>query len=128
MCARSKFKILVVDDAWNDADEIATFLYRLGFQTVTARDGNEGAAVLEIDKIDLAVVDIHMPHANGIVLLERLRFELDLTIPVIVVSSDMGRRHVAYMGTFDVLAFLEKPINPKRISRLIDQSFNIESN
>lgn len=120
--------ILVVDDAVHDAEEIARFLQRQGFAAFTACDGNEGAAILEKEQIDLMVVDIHMPDANGIVLLERARFELDLVIPVIVVSSDMGQRHIDYMGQFDVLEFVGKPIRPEKIHRLINRSLNIEAN
>ena len=120
--------ILVVDDALHDAEEIARFLHRQGFSAFTARDGNEGAAILEKEQIDLLVVDIHMPEANGIVLLERTRFELDLVIPVIVVSSDMGQRHIDYMGQFDVIEFVGKPIRPEKILRLINRSLNIEAN
>ena len=66
-------KILIVED-----DEDFVFILEKkftmeGFLVVTAKDGQEGAAVAEKEKPDLILSDILMPNVDGMAMAKKIR-------------------------------------------------------
>lgn len=104
-------KILVVED-----DELTrkALEYRLkieGYDITTASDGNVGAKLLREETFDLIVSDILMPHANGLELLNIVRFEMEQSTPFLVMSflgQPCNTRKAMEIGATD---FIEKPID-----------------
>jgi two-component system response regulator PilR (NtrC family) len=66
------FKILVVDDEPAIREQIEESLREAGWQTQTAGDGAEAAALALQHSFDLCLSDIRMPVMGGIELLQRL--------------------------------------------------------
>ena len=64
--SRDRLAVLVADDDPAQRQEIGEYLTRLGIQVLEAEDGIE--AVAQIDRYSpvLAVMDIRMPHCDGI--------------------------------------------------------------
>jgi two-component system, cell cycle response regulator DivK len=58
-------KILIVEDNEQNRDSLARRLKRRGFETVIAKDGNEGVALAQLEKPDLVLMDINMPELDG---------------------------------------------------------------
>ena len=79
-------KILVVDDEKNIRESVDRFLSLEGYEVVTAADGEQGRQLLVEEHFDLAVMDLKMPHLDGLELLRWLRNE-GLEIPVIMISA-----------------------------------------
>ena len=77
--------ILLADDDPNILDLMALYIEKEGFIVKKASDGKEAEKILETDKIDLAVIDIMMPHIDGWQLCEEIRAYYD--IPVLMVSA-----------------------------------------
>ena len=69
----------------NILDLIALYIEKEGFLIKKALDGKEAINILENNKIDLAVIDIMMPHIDGWQLCEEIRAFYD--IPVLMVSA-----------------------------------------
>ena len=102
-------KILVVDD---DAEIIESVRYALetnDYEVVVARDGNQALALAERESPDLMVLDMMMPHRSGFLVLEQLRRQSELPIPVIMITGNEGNRHQAYAELLGVSAYLHKP-------------------
>lgn len=80
--------VIVADDTAFVRDRFKSVLERAGHRAVTVSSGNELIArvKLELDKIDLIVVDLRLPQAQGVDLVRRLR-KLDPVKPPIVVFS-----------------------------------------
>jgi CheY-like chemotaxis protein len=82
--------VLVVDD---DDDLRATYRMFLEprFDVLEARHGQEALEVMQRHRVDLAVVDVHMPVMNGLELIRAMRSDQSLKrTPVIVQTSDRG--------------------------------------
>lgn len=82
-------RILVVDDEAHLADGIRENLDAEGYLTRVAYDGREGLAALREERFDLAVVDVMMPHIDGVELCQTLRREGDQT-PVLFLTVKAG--------------------------------------
>lgn len=67
-----KSNILVVEDEDGIRETINIFLKNQGYETVIAKNGQEGLKLLEENTIHLAIVDIMMPVMDGITMVMKL--------------------------------------------------------
>ena len=105
-------RILVVDDQRTNAEMVAGLLRALGYDVLTALNGEAALARLSGGMIDLVVCDIMMPGMDGYELCRRLRADpATALLPVILVTSlDPQSERVKGIeaGADD---FLAKPVN-----------------
>ena len=80
--------VVVADDTAFVRDRFKTALERAGHKTIAGSSGNELIARVkaELSTIDLVVVDLRLPHGNGVNLVRALR-NIDPKRPPIVVFS-----------------------------------------
>ncbi len=80
--------ILIVDDDPETRELYHDFL-EPRFEVLEAEHGAAALALMKVRRVDLAVVDIHMPVMNGLELLRTMRASPELEqLPVIVQTSD----------------------------------------
>ena len=65
-------KILVIDDDKNFSTGLISILRRAGYTVLTARNGHEGLAAIQLEHPDMILCDIMMPSLNGIELKKAL--------------------------------------------------------
>lgn len=83
-----KQNILVVEDNENTRRLLETILRGGGYEVTLAPDAEEGLRVLEEATVDLVLLDLFLPGADGIQFLRaRAEMEPDRQPPVIVVSA-----------------------------------------
>jgi two-component system KDP operon response regulator KdpE len=80
-----KQTILIVDDEQSLRDFIRRNLDVRGYQTFTAANGLEALALFQTEPVDLVILDLMMPHMNGLETLRRIRQQS--LVPVIVLSA-----------------------------------------
>jgi CheY-like chemotaxis protein len=107
-------KILVVDD---DPDVILGASLRLrsaGYEIIAAYDGEQAVAAAIDQQPDAIVLDVRMPHLDGLRALARLR-KCDATkdIPVVVVSASLVDQNAALDS--GARFFLSKPYQPNNL-------------
>lgn len=104
--------ILLVDDDPDIADMLKLFLEK-HFDVLEAKDGHEAMELFSRAAVDLAVVDIMMPHLDGYQLLQWIRRHSKL--PVIVLSAkseDTDKIAGLSLGADD---FITKPFSPLEV-------------
>lgn len=79
-------KILLVDD-----DESIQFLYHeeledIGYQVLSALNGEEGLKIFREEAPDLVILDIQMPGMNGIEVLRQMKMQ-NASVPIILSSA-----------------------------------------
>ncbi len=111
--------ILVVED-----DEDLLFLYatmfaRQGYTSYKATTVAEAVQFLDSAPVDLVVLDMNMPDAPGIRVVEYMRQNEHLAhIPIVVISAnDQWRKLCEEMG---VEHFLTKPVSMQQILALLE--------
>ena len=65
--------VLVIDDEPDVRDSIRQVLNRVGFQVVTAENGEAGIRAYCSEPPDVVIVDIIMPRKNGIEVIKKIR-------------------------------------------------------
>ncbi len=104
--------ILVADDDPIYRDVAQAALEKSGHIISVAADGGEAIARLENESFDAAIIDLTMPVADGVTVIQTLRNSvLNATIPVIVITGhdDASAVERAYMA--GATSFLTKPLN-----------------
>lgn len=77
--------VLVVDDEKSLRDFIRRNLEVRHFDVLTAANGLEGMALFGTEQVDLVIVDLMMPHMNGLEMIRRIRQQS--LLPIIVLSA-----------------------------------------
>ena len=83
--ASAKKLVLVVDDEVALRDFVRRNLEIRGFQVLTAANGLEALALFNAHPVDLAILDLMMPHMSGLETIQRIRQES--LIPIVVLSA-----------------------------------------
>ena len=79
------YRILAVDDDPSILNIIETALTQEGYTVLTAADGNAACRVVEREKPHLIIMDVMMPHCNGILATIRIREESN--VPILMLSA-----------------------------------------
>jgi excisionase family DNA binding protein len=126
--AEEKKRILVVDDETTIVDVISQALGDAqSFQVSTASDGYEAGLKIGIFRPDLIILDIMMPHMDGIEVCKRIKANPDTeTIKVVAITGhpEQGNIDRAYRSGADLC--LMKPLQiehlRREVERLLDQA------
>ena len=109
----SGISILVVDDDGQILELVAKFLRSHGFRVYSARDGREMNAVLVESGVDLIVLDLMLPGANGLDLCRELRKTSAIPVVMLTAKGDEVDRIIGLeVGADD---YLPKPFNPREL-------------
>jgi len=86
MSGKLDARILLAEDDDAQREQLAGFLGDLGAEVLPARDGEEAAALLTREAVDLVITDLRMPRLDGRALLRRAK-ELAPDVEVILVTA-----------------------------------------
>ncbi len=113
----NKEKILVVDDEASIRRILETRLSMIGYDVVTAADGEEAIATFNENHPDLVVLDVMMPKLDGYGVCQELRKESDIPIIMLTALGDVADRITGLeLGADD---YVVKPFSPKELEARI---------
>lgn len=113
-----------MDGEKNSCEEMQEFLHNEGFIVFPAHSAAEGQLVLEKKPIDILILDISLPDANGFELLHEYR-SMYPKMDVIVISGYGDVTSVIQAMHLGVLDFLRKPLRQMEILEAIERSQKI---
>ncbi len=107
-----KKSVLIVDDSRAVRQLLKMVIQRhVDCNLMEAQDGQEACEKLRSDSYDLLITDINMPRMNGLSLIGRVRNEMGLRIPIVIVTT-MGREEDRDAGLkLGADTYITKPIN-----------------
>ena len=113
--------ILVVDDSATVRHAVCGILKRLAFRVAEAEDGDGALKVIEDEKPDLVILDIHMPVKGGIETLQEIRAHPGYThLPVFILTSAAGPSYVEQAVAHGISGYLVKSeLNPTDLAKRI---------
>lgn len=117
-------KVLIVDDEQDILEIIKYNLTKEGYETYTAKDGNEALDKAAQVKPDLIILDVMMPKKTGVEVCEILRsqpaFHDTLIIFLTALSDEASQVKGLEMGADD---YVNKPISPKVLISRVNAIF-----
>ncbi len=112
-----KERILVVDDEASIRRILETRLSMIGYDVVTASDGEEALTMFRNEDPDLVVLDVMMPKLDGYGVCQELRKESDIPIIMLTALGDVADRITGLeLGADD---YVVKPFSPKELEARI---------
>lgn len=104
-----KNKILIIDDSKDILFAISEFFLMKDWEVYTAPAMDEALKIVSTKKLDIIIIDYHMPYINGIMGVKLIR-QIDENVPIIALTIE-GMENIAeeffLAGTDD---FAIKPI------------------
>lgn len=118
--------ILVIDDDPDARTLLERYAQDLGYRVVGVSSGNRGIELARSIRPSLITLDLCMPEVNGFDVLRVLREDPELRhIPVVVCSIIGEENRASLVGAVEIL---DKPVNPKALSQLIQTYTDPHSN
>ena len=123
-------KILIIDD---EADLTLMIKYRLensGYEVSTAHSGEEGLRELERIKPDLVLLDVIMPHMDGLETLYKIKnnYIYSGKIPVIMLTGKKDLDSMFQAKGFGSSEYITKPFDSEELVRLVDSYLGFDRN
>lgn len=102
--------ILIVDDEPNYLIVISELLKEEGFETITARNGQEALEIIRETDLDLIITDMKMPGMDGFSLLKQTKL-LYSHLPVIMITAFGEVEKAVQAMQSGAFTYLTKPFN-----------------
>jgi two-component system response regulator HydG len=113
--------VLVVDDDRTIRETLAEFFETLGHSARTAATASEGRQAAAAHAPDVVLVDLHLPDASGLTLLEALRAD-DPELGVIVLTGHGDVSTAVRAMQQGALDFLEKPVDLDALRAAVERA------
>lgn len=128
--AASPLKILVAEDNQMNSAVTTNALKALGYKSSLAIDGEEALEMSSTNGYDLILLDLHMPHMDGIEAAKRITANFDdsttTTIAALTAAvSENDRRACAAAG---MTHFLPKPLDFRKLVEVLEDVQKQKSN
>ncbi len=124
---RPKLSVLVLEDDDLQMQVLSRHLETLNLEVLQASTIAAASAILRDKKVQLAILDIHLPDGSGLELCEQIDSDPKLSgLPIIMLSSmtegDLVRRTRASGGCY----FIGKPYDPNVLLVIIERALGSE--
>ncbi len=107
--------LLIVDDNKTNRMFLKEVLSKYGLQPEAADSGKEALRLLEEKSFQLLILDYQMPEMDGGYVLEKVRKELGLDIPVILLSSGIRSEELNRFIRMGISTHFLKPIDIREL-------------
>jgi chemosensory pili system protein ChpA (sensor histidine kinase/response regulator) len=113
-------RVLLVDDSVSVRKFVGQMLEKAGFDVTTAADGADAMLRLAEAAFEVLVTDLEMPRVNGYELIEDVRRRAATReLPVIVLTTRAGDKHVALAKSLGVEHYVTKPVEEHAFVSLV---------
>lgn len=109
-------KILVCEDDYMMIKAIQHKLKSEGYEVDVATDGNQASEMINQTAYDLIMTDLLMPFVGGLELINKIRNDLHLKIPIIVLSTLSNEDSIIEAFKLGADDYITKPFSPNEVS------------
>lgn len=108
-------KILIIDDEAYIARVLTLWLTQHHHEVLEAGNGLEALDILISQPVDLIISDMNMPLLDGLGMVKRVREELHLDLPIILLSARCDQSNLAEKLAPYQARLFPKPFVPSRL-------------
>ena len=113
--------LLITDDDPGFRETLAVVFEPRGFRTLQAGDGEEALRIVRREKVDLVLLDMHMPKLTGLETLRQLK-EFRAILPCILLSAQLDDRIVEQAKLAHAYSVLSKSVALRQITSIVFQA------
>ena len=111
--------ILIIDDEENFQKMLRANFVARGYDVASAREGEEGLRLTQLNHPDLIMLDLKLPDISGWDVLDRLKGNPELKdIPVIVMTASTTRPRESRMQG-QIASFMTKPFGADELMQQV---------
>lgn len=125
-------KVLIIDDDFDLVEAMRITLEAAGYDVVDAQDGERGLEMIKTASPDLIILDVMMSSMDeGFHVAYKIREDTDIKdIPIVMLTAVGNQTGFQFDPGKDadflpVDAFLEKPVNPKKLVDVVHQNIKV---
>jgi CheY-like chemotaxis protein len=126
MAAEGKYTVLVVDDEPDAVEFVRAIMEDAGYEVMSASNGEECKRCLRKSTPDLMVLDVNMPGQAGFYVLKDLKSDPRTRDMPIIMLTGVAQQSGIPFNSDDLAeflgcepdAYLEKPVDPSRLSKV----------
>jgi DNA-binding NtrC family response regulator len=116
--------ILIIDDAECIRDSCCQVLTKAGYRVETAINGEIGLAKAGEMRPDIALIDLDMPGAPGLEVMDRLNEISPGTVRIVVTGNTSLDLEKEIIRKRRALTYLTKPFSPEQLNFVVQQALN----
>jgi len=113
-------KILLLEDDIMLNEAINQYLETVGHTVISAKEGNQCLEILNEEVFDLLILDINVPHIDGLSILEKLH-EQKRMVPTIFISALIDIEDITRAFDIGCHDYLKKPFHLKELTLRINK-------
>ena len=116
-------KVLIIEDESMISSMYKTKLEQDGYTVVTANNGSDGLAVAKVEIPDIILLDVIMPQLDGFTVLEELRVNMGIKVPIIMLTNlgtDEDKEKGGKLGATDYL--VKSSLTPAQVSEMVTKN------
>jgi twitching motility two-component system response regulator PilH len=109
-------KVLIVDDAVVDRQNLERILSAAGYRVLLAESGEQALLRAKAERPDVILMDVNMPDLDGFATTRRLKADpATRDIPVVFVTGKNQKADVAWGRMLGAKGYVGKPYTPEQI-------------
>src|ERR1041384_2641319 len=114
--------ILIVDDSPSVRQVLSITLKGAGYEVIEAKDGQDGLAKLNGQKVHLIVSDVNMPNLDGIGFVKAVKqLPVYKFTPVIMLTTESQEEKKREGQAAGAKAWMIKPVNPEQMLAALEK-------
>lgn len=116
-------KLLIVDDEIDVQEFAKRFFEKRDIAVITTGNGNEALSIIESEKPDMVLLDVHMEQITGVDVLRKLRSNDDQT-KVIMVTGVEDEETIREAKNLGVINYIHKPLVLDELEKIVMAELN----
>lgn len=118
---KKSIRVLLVDDEEDLVTFLGQRLKRQGFTVIASTSGQQALTAAKQRTFDVAVLDLKMPHMDGIAVLQKLK-EVQPFLEAIMLTGHGSHDSALEAGRLQAFRYLIKPYNHEELVALIQEA------
>jgi DNA-binding NtrC family response regulator len=123
---KDKPSILIVEDDTNIRETLSTILQQKGYNTDTAKNGQEALQKSQTKFFNMALLDIKLPDMEGTKLLTTMHETLPKMMKIMITGYPSLENAVEALNQ-GADAYIIKPVKPEKLLALIEEKLEKQS-
>lgn len=117
-----KPKLLIIDELSEYFFFLEKVLINIGYEVSGIDVENEIFEYLNMFLPDIILIDVQMNNGKGFIFLKKIKYEINVAAPVIVISSCKNIKEIEKAFNYGVYDYLIKPLNLNELTNRINKA------